>query len=198
MVGGDTAMGANDYSVAQFLSKTKLNVPLVWHSRQTTTVMVNEIVPAMERIHDITGKAPVIALERNFGGAFEMDRLSTLNRAGKFKLYMEKQGIGSIDNPDLHKYGYTTSSATRPKMLEDLKQAIDTHALQLYDEQTINELFSFIVVQTSSAWKAQAEKNAHDDLVMALAIAWQMYQTEREPVSNQQVTPNNFSKYRIG
>ena len=31
-------------------------------------------------------------------------------------------------------------------------------------------------VKTSASWKAQAEHGAHDDLVMALAIAWQLYQ----------------------
>jgi hypothetical protein len=42
-------------------------------------------------------------------------------------------------------------------------------------------MFSFIVNQTSSSWKAQAESGAHDDLIMALAIAWQLYQSESPP-----------------
>jgi hypothetical protein len=39
-------------------------------------------------------------------------------------------------------------------------------------------MFSFVEVQTSMSWRAQAEKGAHDDLVIALAGAWQLYQTE--------------------
>lgn len=76
---------------------------------------------------------------------------------------------------------WDTNTATRPKMLADLKEAIDKRLIKIYDKRTINEMFSFIVVQTSTAWKAQAEKGANDDLVMALAIAWQLQQSEKEP-----------------
>jgi len=43
-------------------------------------------------------------------------------------------------------------------------------------------MFSFIISQTSTSWKAQAEQGAHDDLIMSLAIAWQLYQTENPEV----------------
>ena len=66
-------------------------------------------------------------------------------------------------------------------MLQDLKEAIDNVLLRVYDSITVNELFSFIVNQTASSWKAQAESGAHDDLIMALAIAWQLYQQEPSP-----------------
>jgi len=63
-------------------------------------------------------------------------------------------------------------------MLQMLKEAIDSRVLKIYDKPTVNEMFSFIISQTSSSWKAQAEQGAHDDLIMALAGAWQLYQTE--------------------
>lgn len=63
-------------------------------------------------------------------------------------------------------------------MLSMLKEAIDNRLITIYDKPTVNEMFSFIVSQTSSSWKAQAEQGAHDDLIMALAGAWQLYQTE--------------------
>lgn len=61
-------------------------------------------------------------------------------------------------------------------MLGQLKEAVDKRLIGIYDKQTVDELFSFIVSQTSSSWKAQAESGAHDDLVMALAGAWFIYQ----------------------
>jgi hypothetical protein len=66
-------------------------------------------------------------------------------------------------------------------MLSMLKEAIDNRLIRIYDKPTITEMFSFIISQTSSSWKAQAEQGAHDDLIMALAIAWQLYQTEHPP-----------------
>jgi hypothetical protein len=74
-------------------------------------------------------------------------------------------------------------------MLLMLKDCIDNQLIRIYDKPTITEMFSFIEVQTSTMWRAQAEKNAHDDLVMSLAGAWQLYQTEK-PVNK----TNNFIK----
>jgi hypothetical protein len=141
-----------------------------------TPILFNEL----ERIYDITHIPPVIAYERNNGGVFEMERLAALNRLNKYRVFVMPT-YGSIDNPQARKLGFDTNTATRPKMLADLKEAIDKRLIKLYDKRTINEMFSFIVVQTSTAWKAQAEKGANDDLVMALAIAWQLQQSEKEP-----------------
>ena len=63
-----------------------------------------------------------------------------------------------------------------------LKEAIDKQVLKISDKPTIDEMFSFIVAQTSSSWKAQAEQGGYDDLVMSLAIAWQMYQNVQAPI----------------
>lgn len=40
-------------------------------------------------------------------------------------------------------------------------------------------MFSFVEVQTTTSWRAAAEKGAHDDLIMSLAGVWQLYQTEK-------------------
>lgn len=199
VIGCDTASGGLDYSTAQFISKTHLDVPLVYHSKQTTTQMTNDLVPVLEKIHDITDKTPVIAYERNNGGAFEMDRLAQLNRLNKYRIYMEKTGIGATDQPIQKKLGWTTSTATRPKMLEDLKNAVDNKVLRIYDETTINEMFAFIIEETTTAWRAIAEQGAHDDLIIALAIAWQLYQTESPPAEYTQV-PNQWkdTQWKIG
>jgi len=109
----------------------------------------------------------------------EIERLATLNRLGKYRIYAEKSNVGTTEaTSETVKLGWTTSSATRPTMLSALKEAVDNKLIRIYDKPTITEMFSFIVSQTSSSWKAQAEQGAHDDLIMALAIAWQLYQTE--------------------
>ena len=133
----------------------------------------------LERIYDITDVPPLIAYERNNGGVFEMERLAALNKMNKYTIFTMPT-YGSVDNPEAKKLGWDMNTATRPKMLSELKEAIDKRLIKLYDGRTINEMFSFIVVQTSTAWKAQAEKGANDDLVMALAIAWQLQQSVQE------------------
>lgn len=177
IVAADTSAGMGDYCAVQFLSKTKLDIPLVYHSKLLATEMTNALHPVLEKLSDLTGVKPIVTYERNNGGVFELERLSALNRLGKYKIH-KMMTYGSIDNPDVSKLGWDTNTATRPKMLADWKEAIDKHLVAIYDKPTINEHFSFILSQTSSSIKAKAESNAHDDLVMSCAIAYQLYQTE--------------------
>lgn len=177
VVGYDLSSGMSDSCAVQFLSKTKLDVPLVYHSRVLATEATNVILPVLEKLSDITGIAPIIAPERNAGGTYEIDRLNTLNRNNKFRMYAMRQ-FGNIENPVEKKLGWETTSASRPRMLSDLKEAIDKQLIRIYDKPTISEMFSFIVSRTNTSEKAQAERGAHDDLIMSLAIAWQLYQTE--------------------
>lgn len=176
VVAADTSSGLGDYCAVQFLSKTKIDVPLVYHRKIIATEMTNEIYPVLEKIYDITGNKPVVAYERNAGGVFEMDRLASMNRLGKFTVF-KMPNIGTINPSEPTKLGWDTNSATRPAMLSQLKEAIDNRLLRIYDKPTIEELYSFVVVQTTATVKAQAEAGMHDDLVMSLAIAWQLYQT---------------------
>lgn len=180
----DTASGGLDNTAAQFLSQTRIDVPLVYSSNVTTADFIPKLASILEKIYDMTKVKPVVSIERQNGGSFLIDRLAGINLAGKYEIFQMPR-YGNIENTEAVKLGWDTNSATRPKMLQELKDAIDKRTLTLYDKPTINEMFSFIVVQTSSSWKAQAEQGAHDDLVMALAIAWQMYQICQKPKSAQ-------------
>lgn len=180
LVACDPAAGGGDFCAGQFLSKTKIDVPLVYHSPITATEMTPMIHEELESIYTITGKPPVVAYERNNGGLYDMDRLARLNKLNHYTVF-KMPNLGSVDNPDANKLGYDMNTATRPVAISQLKEAVDNELITIYDKPTINELFSFIVNQTSSSWKAQAEVGAHDDLVMSLAIAWQLYQLAKEP-----------------
>lgn len=193
VVGADTAAGGADYCAAQFVSKTRLDVPLVFHSRILATEMTNALYPVLESIEGQTGIPPVIAYERNNGGLFEMERLASLNRAGRFEIFQMKTA-GNVTAGTTPKLGWDTNTATRPKMLADLKEAMDKGLLTVYDRQTIEEMFSFVVVETSSSWKAKAESGAHDDLVMSLAIAWQLYQLAEAPMPSRQQPPDWYTQ----
>lgn len=176
--GVDPSAGGGDYTAAQFLSKTHLDVPAVIHTSQTITAVTPQIHIELERIYDITNVQPVIAYERQNGGVFELERLGALNRNGKYKIFTMPT-YGNTTNIKAKKIGWDTNTATRPKMLQDLKNAIDNKTIKIYDKTTIKEMFTFIIADNG---KPQAEENSHDDLVMSLAIAWQLYQQEEQQV----------------
>lgn len=185
---GDTASGLGDYTTCQVLSKTKLDVPLVYQSKVTTSDFIPEFCRVLERVYDLTGVKPVACLERNNGGGFLMERVAGLNLSGKYEVFAMPK-YGAVENGEASLLGWNTNTATRPKMLEELKDAIEKGLFKVYDRQTVMEMLSFIIVQTSSSVKAQAERKAHDDLVMALAIVWQMYQ-----ICQPEVAQNNQAK----
>ncbi|MFA6358591.1 MAG: hypothetical protein WCY09_08050 [Candidatus Omnitrophota bacterium] len=170
VAGGDLATGCGDYSVTQFYSKTNFDYPLVYSSFKMGTEMINVLHPVLEKIADITGFRPVVAPERNNGGVFETERLMAMNRLNKYEIF-RMPTVGTGDPGRMVKMGWDTNSATRPEMLSVLKQSIDNGIDRIYDKPTIEELYSFIIVQSSSGWKAQAERKAHDDHIMAMAIA---------------------------
>lgn len=183
LVYADTSWGGLDYSAAQFLSKDKIDVPLVYHSRGLASDMTPLIHEELEHIAGVTGVQPVISYERNNGGIAELERLKRLNRNGKYKIYTQYTNVGRDQTTQSDaKMGHDTNTATRPTMLSHLKDAIDNMLITIYDKLTIEEMFSFVVKQTTSGnWKAEAEVGAHDDLIMSLAGVWQMYQTEERP-----------------
>jgi phage terminase large subunit len=171
----DTAAGGGDNCAVQFLSYKWLDQVMVYHSKVTATWMTPLIHEELVRISKETGVPPIVSYETNNGGGFELDRLSRLNKYGDYRIATMKNLDPTGRLVDTGKLGYNTNTATRPKMLQELKDAVDSSLLHLYHRQTIDEMFSFII---SSTGKPEAEDGAHDDLVMSLAGAWQLYQTE--------------------
>ncbi len=181
VVGVDTSAGAVDYCAAQFISITNKDVPIVYHDKVLASEMTPEIFNMLVEIYYQTGVKPIVAYERNNGGVFELEHLQQMNKLNQFNIYQTKTNTGTIRGTQQGvKLGWDTTSSSRMPMLASLKEAIDNFYLTIYDEPTLSELFSFVVVQsaTTSTWRAQAEHGAHDDLLMSLGIAWQMYQTE--------------------
>lgn len=173
----DPSGGGGDNTAGQFLSHKWLDIPLVYHSSVTITYATPLLHEKLTQISKETGVAPIVAYERNNGGGFELERLARLNRYGDYRIYTMKTldpSAGRI--VDTGKLGWDTNTATRPKMLNDLKDAADNGLLHIYHRMTVTEMFSFVIGKTG---KIEAETGAHDDLVMSLAGVWQLYQTEQ-------------------
>lgn len=177
----DCAQGGIDANFGQFLSKSKVDVPLVFEKNCVAAEMTPLIHEALEWLYTLTGVEPVVAFERQMGGISALSQLQTLNRYGHYRLYQRRK-LGTVEGEIMTDIlGWDTNPQTRPQMLGDLKQAIDNRLIRLYDKTTINELGKFIV---NKKGRAEAASNCHDDAVMSLAIAWQLYQTEMAPIAD--------------
>lgn len=174
LVACDTAPGNGDPCAGQFLSKTNNDVPLVYHSKDGTINMTNRLPAVLERIYDATGVKPIVTYEGNNGGLYEFKRLIGMNRAQKWICYQwPVYTTDSKGNKKVTSFRDTwdTNSATRPAMLQELQDFVNKLTLSIYDPWTIEELLSFVTLNG----KPQAAPGSQDDLVMALAIAVQLY-----------------------
>ena len=145
VLGGDCAQGGIDSNWVQCLSKDRLDVPIVLQMPGVAASMTPVLHKLAEWIFDQTGVQPVVALERNMGGASEMERLRKINLLNKYRLYTMQDYDTDKGESQTHKLGYITNTVTRPRMLGDLKEAIDSRLLKIYDKETIEQLQMFIV-----------------------------------------------------
>lgn len=177
----DTAGEGSDSNAGQFLSKQKLDIPLVLSYEGSIVDVTPQMKIALEWIHDVTGLAPVVAYETNNGGGYELERLSRLNTLNKYRIYYQYKldAEGHLVRTD--KMGWNTNSATRPVMLTGVEELVNNNLVVIYHRPTITEMFSFVKKKTPGGWKVEAETGSHDDQIMSLAGDWQLYQTE-EPI----------------
>jgi hypothetical protein len=175
----DTAQGGTDKNYIQCISKTRMDVPIVFSMRGAATEATPFCRQLLQWIHEKTDVKPVIGVERQNGGTSVMIDLINTNQGDHYTPYFAKKEDGS----DSDKPGWDTNSATRPKMLGEWLTAFDGKLIALYDAETIAQHQTFIV---NKRGRPEAAPNTHDDAVMSLAGAYQLYQTEQPPEIEQE------------
>lgn len=170
---GDCSQGGEDDNFVQFGSKTNKDIPLVLQLNGVAAEMTPFLRDALNWIYDKTGVKPVVALERNNGGASEMHNLIKYND-GKYRIYYMRDLEGK---PNLDKPGFDTTSFSRPMMLGDWVKAYEGHGIAIYDEETQAQHQTFVVNKNG---KPEAAPTTHDDAVMSCAGMWQLMQTEKD------------------
>lgn len=170
----DTAQGGSDKNFGQFLSQTRLDFPIVMSMHGVAAEATPYMHQALEWLYDRTKVKPVVAFERNNGGASEMHHLMQLNR-GKYLIY---HSIGP-DGKRTDKMGYDTTGQSRSRMLGEWKVAYDANHIRIYDDETQKHHEKFIA---NKRGRPEAASGAHDDGVMSCAGAYQLFKTEAPPV----------------
>ena len=107
----------------------------------------------------------LIGIETNFS-TFPVKELQRLGYHRQFVREREDTYAGGLKRA----YGFRTDGLTRPVILSGLIQALRGRYSLIEDKDTLEELLTF--VRDPKTLRPQAEPGAHDDLVMALAIAF--------------------------
>ncbi|MDR1736058.1 MAG: PBSX family phage terminase large subunit [Oscillospiraceae bacterium] len=158
VIGGDTAGGGSDCFVGQVIDNVTGSQVAVLRHRFDEDVFAGQL-DALGRFYNNA----LIGVETNFSTY----PIRELERLGYPRLYVREEE-DSITRRAKNSYGVRTTSLTRPVMLSGLIAALREDMALVQDETTLLEMLTFV---RNENLRPEAERGAHDDCVMALAIA---------------------------
>lgn len=159
VIGGDTAGEGSDYFVAQVVDKLTGEQVCTLRGRMDEDLYARQVYCL-----GIWYNEALLAVEANFSSypIRELERLGYPNQYARAREDSATHRLG-------RSFGFRTTSATRPVILAGLVEVVREHVEWLRDRETISELLSFV---RNDRGRAEAQAGAHDDCVMALAIAY--------------------------
>ena len=158
VIGGDTAGDGSDRFVAQVLdNRTGLQVATL--RRQFDEDLYAKQVYCLGMWYNTA----LVGIEANWSTY----PVLTLERLQYPKQYV-RETVDDYTHAVRRSYGFWTSTKTRPVIIAELIRATREDMTIVQDEDTLQEMLTFV---RGEDWKPQAEEGAHDDCVMALAVA---------------------------
>lgn len=155
-LGADTAGEGSDFFAAHMLNQDGF-VCAVLHQQYDPDLFTRQLY-CLGKYYNTALLAP----ETNFDPSVVRD----LQKLNYENLYVRKK-YGNISEDYEDKYGFRTTSVTRPIIISQLVEFARENLDCIQDRETLQEMLSFVRLKG----KPQASDNAHDDLVISLAIA---------------------------
>ena len=174
VVFADPADG-QDYCAAVAFSKKHYDIPIVFNAKMESSQFGYDLYYMGTWIYNKTGIWPKLAVERNTGQA-TIYVLKQLNYPDLFRMVdftARESGVYEKGNIGWTTTGYVSAGelkGTRRKMLDDLAMAIRQRKIKIYDKDIFKQLKAFKIIKG----RAQASRNHHDDLTIAVAGAYQI------------------------
>lgn len=114
----------------------------------------------------------LVAPEKNNAGVATIGRLKQIYPLSR--IHATRKKVDYIQSPSLSELGWDTNSATKPKMFNDLAEALENGLLILNDEDLIREAKSYSRNDLMDRDVDVRLVTRHFDLLTSLAICWQM------------------------
>jgi hypothetical protein len=166
VVGADVAEGleGGDWSVAQVIDITSGEQVARMRGHWPTSHYARILAALGYRY----GTA-MIAPERNNHGHAVLDVLREVVKYPNIYRHFEYDPLMNTD--EKHRWGWPTTTTTKPVMMSDLDAAFSDGGIKIHDRATLSEARTF-------HWDGKGGMNAiegcFDDTIVALAIAWQV------------------------
>ena len=158
VIGGDTAGNGSDSFVAQVIdNRTGEQVCTLRHQFDEDLFARQVYCLGIWYNHALVG------IETNFSTypVMELERL-------RYPHQYVRETIDDYTHRIKHSFGFLTGSRTRPVIISELIKVVREDAGLINDETTLHEMLTFV---RNENYKPEAENGAHDDCIMALAIA---------------------------
>ena len=159
VIGGDTAGEGSDYFAAHVINNITGEQVAVLKQQYNEI----EFVKQMYCLGMFYNKA-LLGPESNFS-TYPIQKLAELNYPNIFVRKKED----TYSSKHEKSFGFKTTSITRPLILANLQEIVEDEIDKIVDVDTLREMLTFIVNKNG---RAEAADGYHDDLVMALAIAY--------------------------
>lgn len=158
VIGGDTAGDGSDFFVGQVLDNITGRQAAVLRHRLDEDLYARQMF-CLGRYYN----EALIGIEVNCS-TFPVKELARLGYTRQYLRENEDTVTGGVQL----RYGFRTTAVTRPLILSGLVQAFREHDEMVCDAQTLEEMLAFV---RNERGRPEAMRGAHDDCVMALAIA---------------------------
>lgn len=163
VMGGDTAGDGEDFFTAQVLDNTTGEQVAVLKNQFDEDLYADQIYCLGKFYNDA-----LIGVEVNYTPT-PIKRLQDLHYP---RQYVRQQTEDNYTHAVLKKYGFHTNKSTRPVIIAELVRVVREETELINCADTLNEMLTFVrATEGANKGKPQAAEGAHDDLVMALAIA---------------------------
>ena len=158
VIGGDTAGDGSDCFVAQVIdNRTGEQVAILRH--QYDEDLYAKQVFALGMYYNTA----LVGIETNWSTY----PVLTLERMGYPNLYV-RETTDNYTHRTKKSYGFETNMKTRPVIIAELIKAMREDITLVSDQDTLSEMLTFV---RNEKYRPEAEEGAHDDCIMALAIA---------------------------
>jgi phage terminase large subunit len=177
VIGGDTSGEGSDWFVAQVLDNVTGEQVAVLRHQYDEDTYAKQVFCLGKYYNDA-----LVGIEANYS-TYPIKRLEQLGYRNQYVREQEDTYTGSIRKA----FGFQTNARTRPVIIGQLVEAMRDGINTVNDRTTLEEMLTFV---RNEKLRPEAEEGAHDDCVMALAIAWYIRGQQRMTV----MTPDAEAK----
>ena len=176
VIGADCALGVGQDSSACSVMNTDNEVVALFRNNRIDPTQYGDLLFYLGRYYNNA----LLAVESNSLG------IATLNRLKQMKyvnLYHQTK-VANVSNEEGSRLGWRTTQATKPMIIGHLKNAIENDDINLASARIIQECMDYV---SDANGRTNAISGAHDDTVIATAIALEVLRTHRDRLTNTRV-----------